>query len=122
MIDPDLRTELTGAVDEAFGETVLHHPLASGGVDPERPVSSLVVVLRTGARSDALGRSREKEVRIGVNASGGYLRIDRALYPDLIVRAGDKIRAMERTGQPWFEILSVDDRSHLRLTLDLGDA
>jgi hypothetical protein len=56
-----------------------------------------------------------------MTSDGGTLRIDRQAYPDLEVRKGDKLVALDRDGQPIFEFQSVDDRSHLRLICDLGD-
>ena len=120
-MDADLRAELAGEVDATFGETVAFHPKANGTDDPDRDASEIVAVLCTGERGDAIGGERRKTIRVGVNASGGSLRIDRTAYPDLVVRQDDRIRAIERAGQPWFDVLSVDDRSHLRLILELGD-
>ena len=54
--------------------------------------------------------------------AAGVLRIDREVNPDLVIRKGDKVTALERAGKPVFEIKFVNDRSHLRLICDLGDA
>jgi hypothetical protein len=51
---------------------------------------------------------------------GAVLKVDRAAYPDLDIRDGDKVQAIERQGQPWFVVKSVDRRHHVRLIVHLG--
>lgn len=122
-MDASIKQDLREAVDETFGEAVRHLPLSGGRVDGERLVSEFVAVLRTGGRASRDIRvGRGETARPGVTAVGGTLRIDRDLNPTLVVRKHDKVVALERPGVPVFEILSVDDRSHLRLICQLGDA
>ena len=122
-MDPDLRAELRAEVDDVWAETLRHLPLAQGQQDETRAPVEFAAILRTGDRSvEPLSFGRGNTVRAGITADGGYLRIDRALNPDLLIRKGDKVVALERDGQPVFEEQAVDDRSHLRLICELGDA
>lgn len=122
-MDRSLRQDLMAEVDDVWAEVVRHLPLADGRQDPDRDAVEFVAVLRTGDRNvERMNFGRGNSARSGVAADGGYLRVDRSLYATISIRKGDKIVAMERDGQPIFEVLSVDDRSHLRLICELGDA
>ena len=123
MMDQSLREDLMAEVDDVWSETVRHLPLADGRQDPERAPAEFTAVLRTGDRdADRMNFGGGNTDRAGVTADGGHLRIDRSVYATLVVRKGDKVVALDRDGQPVFEVLSVDDRSHLRLICELGDA
>ena len=119
----DLRKELMEEVDDVWAETLRHLPLSSGQQDQTREVVEFIAVVRTGDReAERMNFGRGNTARSGIMAAGGHVRIDRSVYPDLIVRKGDKFVALEREGEPAFEVLNVDDRSHLRLICELGDA
>ncbi|TRD16961.1 hypothetical protein [Palleronia caenipelagi] len=121
-MDAELRAELMAEVDDAFAEAIRHLPMAQGRPDPARLPSEIVAILRTGDReAEGLGLRGRARTRVGINAEGGTLRIDRMIHGDLILRASDKVVALERPGQPIFEVQAVDDRSHLRLICELGD-
>ena len=123
MMEPSLRDELRGAVDDAWSETIRHLPLDQGQQDPSRARAEFKAVLRTGDRSvEEMTFKRGSIQRAGLAADGGYLRVDRGTYPNLHLRKDDKIVALDRVGQPVFLINHVDDRSHLRLICELGDS
>jgi hypothetical protein len=122
-MDRSLRAELMDEVDDVWSETVRHLPLVAGLQDTARDPREFSAVMRTGDRaSDGMGFGRGRSERTSIAAAGGHLRIDRIANPDVIVRKGDKVVALDRDSTPAFEILSVDDRSHLRLICELGDA
>ncbi|KPU83619.1 hypothetical protein JI58_08365 [Marinosulfonomonas sp. PRT-SC04] len=122
-MDSALREELMEAVDDVWAETLRHLPLSSGQQDQTREKVDFTAVVRTGDReTERMNFGRGNNARSGIMAAGGYLRIDRSAYPDIEVRKGDKFVALTRAGEPAFEVLSVDDRSHLRLICELGDA
>lgn len=122
-MERSLREELMAEVDDVWAETIRHLPLMDGRRDPDREAIELAAVLRTGEReTERMSFGRGSNTRAGLATDGGHLRIARAAHPSLVVRKGDKVVALERDGQPVFEVLSVDDRSHLRLICELGDA
>jgi hypothetical protein len=122
-MNSEFKNELMEAVDDVWSEPLRHLPLSSGLQDPSRSTVDFEAVLRTGDREMArLGSGRGNSARTSVAAAGGHLRIDRSAYPDLAVNKGDKLVALGRQGEPVFEVLMVDDRSHLRLICELGDA
>ncbi len=122
MMDASLRNDLTEAVDGVWSETVRHLPLKTGEPDETRERVVFSAVLRTGAREGADVRpGRADREGAQVMGDGGTLRVDRTAWPELVLRAGDKIVAIGRAGAPAFEILAVDDRHHLRLICQLGD-
>lgn len=55
-------------------------------------------------------------------AASAELGIDQVKHPGLDIREGDKVRALWRSGQPWFVVVHPGDRSHRRLMLTLGEA
>lgn len=121
-MDADLRRELTSEVDDVFACAVRVLPISHGQPDTARDPIEINAVLRTGDRDAvAMHGGKSQQSRANIAATGGFLRIDREEYPDLVVRQHDKIVAIERHGLPVFEILHVDDRSHLRLICKLGD-
>ncbi len=116
------REELREEADEIWSEEIRFLPMSRGVPDPAREAVSFHAILRTGPREeDRPNYAGTSGRRVGVMADGGTLRIDRAAWPDVVPRKGDKIAALDREGQPMFEVLAVDDRSHLRLICDLGD-
>lgn len=122
-MDPSLRTDLMEAVDDTWAELIRHLPLSDGEPDGDRQVMSFTAVLRTGERAVERSRfGRSEAAPPGVAADGGVLRIDRGVHADLLIRKGDKVVALERNGEPVFEVQHVNDRSHLRLICYLGDA
>lgn len=122
-MDRNLREDLMAEVDDVWSETIRHLPLADGRKDAGRDAVEFTAVLRTGDRdAERMNFGHGINARAGVMADGGYLRIDRLVHAALVVRKGDKVVALDRDGRPVFEVLSVDDRSHLRLICELGDA
>lgn len=117
-MDADVRAELMAEVDEEWAERLRHLPMKAGQPDPDRQVAELHALLRTGERE----QNRARKSRAQIAAGGGVLRLDRTAYADITLRQHDKIVALDRRGEPVFEVLSVDDRSHLRLICELGDA
>ena len=118
----DLRAELKGEVDDVWAERVRHLPMSGADADPDRPRLEFSAPLRTEGRdAHRLDERTSRGSRASVMAGAGVLRIDREAHPDVFPRQGDKVVALDRPGEPIFEILSVDDRSHLRLICELGE-
>lgn len=122
-MDSGLRNDLMSEVDDVWSELLRHLPLNDGRQDQTRESVEFTAVLRTGDRdADPMKFGRGSKASAGVAADGGHLRIDRSVHANLVIRKGDKVVAIGRSGEPVFEVLSVDDRSHLRLLCELGDS
>lgn len=118
-----IRERTTRAVDAVMAETVKQFPLKNGQADPSRHSYEFQAVLRTGGTKNTSvsgGLARDWMVRI--SAGKAQLHVDRVANPAVKIAVGDKIRAISRAGSPWFEVLELDDRSHSRLIVELGQA
>lgn len=117
-----LRDRVLKVVDEKFAEPVLISFLKDGTVDPARPQIEIEAVLRVGGgKETAAEGGRSSDWRSRIQAQRAELSIDRAKYPDIVARRGDKVRALAMAGEPWFEVLAVDDRVLARLVLQMGE-
>ena len=119
----DLRDRTLAAVDQAHAEPVWLSFLKDEVVDPDRTACQIEAPLRTSAGEQAAvsgGRDRDWEMRQA--GQKAFLAINRTTYPDIVIKRGDKVRALSRPGKPWFAVLFVDDRSHTRLIAHLGEA
>lgn len=115
---------LRRSIDDAWAEEIRLSPMHKGIADPARDQEVIQAVLRTGEQNRvrfAQGRGGSART-MGANAPGskGTLRIDRTRYPEIDVRVGDKVRAMDRDGQPVFEVASPVPSSHHRLIVHLN--
>lgn len=121
-----LRDAAVAAVDQQLAEPVWLSFLAGKGgpVDPVRPAREIEAVLRVGKRdvTNVAADMGPRSGRAGMAAALSRCSISRAAYPDLVVRAGDMLKATSRVGEPWFEVLDIADRGHARLVLILGEA
>ena len=118
-----IRDRVQKAVDKTFAEEVELKFLKGGVSDAERENTNVTAPLRTrdvAAKNLSGGMAQKWKTKIA--AAGGTLSISRVSYVGPIPQKGDKVRAIERPGQPFFEVLDIDDRSHARLVLMLGDA
>lgn len=114
------RNRAVAAVDRVMAEDVALYFMRNGVTDPDRDNTTIRGVLRVGTGDNAIDtRSRNWAQRIA--AGKAQLHIDRVAYPALTIRKGDRIRAVERFGKPFFEVLRADDRAHGRLVLELGE-
>ena len=118
-----LRDRTLAQVDRVFAEPVRFSPMAAGKAAPERSkivIEAVLRVYRGGAASVSGGRDRAWLSEI--NGQKAELHVDRARYPGLVSRPGDKIRALSRPGEPLFSVIAVDDRGASRLVLVLGES
>ncbi|ABE63177.1 conserved hypothetical protein [Nitrobacter hamburgensis X14] len=117
------RDELFAAVDEEMAEPVRLAFMKSGVVDPDRPTVEIEAMLRVGGdKETSVAGSAAQSWRTQIAAQRGELSIDPVKYPALSFRRGDKVKALSRPGEPWFEVLAIDDRGMARLVLQLGEA
>ena len=118
-----LRDRVVASVDNVFAEPVLLKFNKGGKADSDRPVIEIEAVLRVGGGKEtaASGNRIDAAWRTRITAQRAELHIDRTKYPQITARPGDEARALSRPGEPWFEVLAVDDRSMSRLVLQLGE-
>lgn len=103
----DLTARATQTADRVFGEPVRLSFFKNGEADPDRPVADIRAQLHLPGESDAVpGRSGASFTTQLVGGTG--LLVIQKLVFNGDLRQGDKVRADDRDGQPWFEILSVD--------------
>jgi hypothetical protein len=119
----ELADEMMAEVDDVMAERVGLAFLRDGVSDPDRENVDILAPLRTGDGSaSSMAGSLVQSWRVRIAAGKAELQIDRTAYPGIVLRAKDKVRALDRPGQPWFEVLHVDDRSLTRLIVQLGEA
>lgn len=115
---------LEAAVDQkiglAFGESVRLSFLKNEIVDPARPAIEINAVLHVGG-DDAKPAGMGGDWRSRLSLGQAELFIDRSTYAGPAPRSGDKVRANDRAGQPWFEIADVSDRYSNLIVLTLGE-
>lgn len=117
------RNRSLAANDRAFAETVRLSFLKNGVADPARPAVEIEAILRVGmGKETTAAGALVQSWNVRIRAQRGELHIDRAKYPAIVAKVGDKVKALARQGEPWFEVLGVDDRGNTRLLLELGEA
>ena len=117
-----IRDRIIAANDRIFAELIFFSPMRGSVQDDKRSARNIEGVLRVGGGSETSVANRQAtDWRSRIVAGKGELHIDWAAFPGLIVRQGDRLRAMTRPEVPWFEVLAVDDRSFDRLVLQLGE-
>ena len=120
-----LRDRAMAVNDRVFAEPVQLSFLKNGVVDPTRPSPLLPIEapLRVGGGKETNVDGRDSSVwHASIQAGRAELHIDPVKYPGLKFIKGDKVRALARSGQPWFQVLAVDDRLSTRLVVQLGEA
>jgi len=116
------RDELLAAVDQEFAEPVRLSFLTGGVVDPSRPAIEIEAILRVGGGKETkVSGGQDRDWRSAILAQRAELHIDPARYPAIVARAGDRVKALSRLGEPWFEVLAIEDRGMTRLVLQLGE-
>lgn len=119
----EIQAMTTAAVDGVMGESVRHYPLADGIQDQMRQTRIFTAVVRSAPVDDQSfqgGRSQQWGSRIASGATEAHIVPDDPVVPHL--RQHDKVRLMDRPGQPFFEILTITDRRSGRVILSLGSA
>lgn len=101
-----------------FGESVRLSFIGSDGrVDPDRPAVTIRAIFEAGG-ADSIGLGSGFRARILVN--NAELVIDRSTYDGPMPRSRDGVRALDRDGQPWFEVNAVSKRYSNLIVLSLG--
>ena len=116
-----IQADAIRVVDRVMAEDLLLFPLTGGRVDATRRGGPVRGVLRVGRNTDKNAAGEPGAAWAQRIAMGkAELHVDRAGALD--IHKGDKLRAIERPGAPWFEVLSMTENAHGRLVIDLGAA
>jgi hypothetical protein len=116
---------LEAAVDRKigrfFGENVRLSFLKEGVIDPDRAMIDTKAILATGGDDSAPIGDGVSRYRSRLSLGQAELFIDRSTYTGPMPRTGDKVRASDRAGKPWFEVSAVSDRYSNLIVLSLGE-
>lgn len=119
-----IRDRVLAAVDKWRAEPVRLSFMKGGQVDPGRALVEIEAILRVAGDTSAVtlkGSSGGGWAPI-IEAGQGELHVNCATYTGPQLRNGDKVKALSRPGEPWFEVASVDDRTQGRLIAKLNNA
>lgn len=119
-----LESKIDRVVGKTFGESVYLAFLTKGTADPTRPAATISGhVLHVGTEeANSAEPGRAEKFRSRITAGEAELFIDRARYTGPLPRKGDKVRALSRRGQPWFEVALVNDRDTSLAVVTLNQA
>lgn len=118
----NLEAAVDRKIGRSFGESVYLKFNRNGVTDPAREAVTINAVLHVGGDDSLpLGTGGDR-FRTRLSAGKAELFIDRSTYggPDPMLK--DEVRAMDRAGQPWFEVLNISDRYSNLLVLTLGES
>lgn len=117
-----LRDRVLAQVDNTFAEPVRLSFMKDSVIDPDRPMVEIDAILRVGGgKETSVTGGATQSWRTQIAAQRAELHIDRAKHSTIVAKPGDRVKALSRQGEPWFEVLAVDDRGMSRLVLQLGE-
>lgn len=116
-----LEVAVDQTIGAAFGERVGLLFLSKALQDPARPAIETSGILHVGG-DDSKPISAGDQFRTRLALGSAELFLDRSTYVGPIPRKGDKVRALDRAGRPWFEVSTVSDRYSNLIVLTLGEA
>ena len=102
-----------------YGERVRLSFMKAGQQDPARPPVEIRAVLHVGGdRTVPIGPGDNYRTKLSLGSA--ELLLDRSTYTGPILKVGDKVRAVERASEPWFEVASISDRFSNLIIVSLG--
>jgi len=113
----ELERTVDSIVGGAFSEAVRLSFLKNGTADPARPLVDIEAILLTGG-DDSFAPGNGFRARL--SAGQGEIVINRSAYTGSMPKTGDRARATDRAGMPWFEVATVSDRYSNLLVLSLN--
>ncbi|MFS2326559.1 hypothetical protein U2P60_14270 [Brucella sp. H1_1004] len=106
-------------IGQSYGESVRLSFMKGQVADPAKPMIDVTAVLHVGG-DDSRSPGPTGTYRTRLSLSEAELFLDRSIYDGPIPQAGDKVRANDRDGKPWFEVAAVSDRYSNLVVLKLG--
>lgn len=96
-------------VGDAFGEAVRHFPKTSNGAtDGSRAIQDITGILHTPSPEGTINLGAGMVTTLA--ASESALVVERSRYPDVVFKAKDTIRSLDRSGSPVWEVKSIKAR------------
>lgn len=118
----ELRDQAVAAVDQVFAEHVRLSFFADNRQDPERSMVDINAVVRTAeSTSQNIQSGPTDGWRTRVVPGESVLFIDLNTYAGPPIRAGDRVCALDRPGQPWWKIVDSGDRGQGRLIYQMAE-
>ncbi|MCX2696388.1 hypothetical protein [Ochrobactrum chromiisoli] len=116
-----LEAKVDQKIGQSYGESVRLSFLKGQVADASRPMIDVNAVLHVGGDdSHAPGPTGTYRSRLSLGEAELFL--DRSTYTGSMPQEGDKVRANDRDGEPWFEVAAVSDRYSNLIVLKLGQS
>ncbi|WGG58164.1 hypothetical protein [Brucella intermedia] len=103
----------------SYGESVRLSFMKKQVVDPDRPTVEIIALLHVGG-DDSRAPGPTGTYRSRLSLGEAELFLDRSTYTGPDPKVGDKVRANDRAGEPWFEVAAVSDRYSNLIVVKLG--
>ncbi len=103
----------------SYGESVRLSFLKGQVADPDRQMIEVDAILHVGG-DDSRAPGPTGTYRSRLSLGEAELFLDRSTYSGPDPKVGDKIRANDRAGKPWFEVAAVSDRYSNLIVVKLG--
>lgn len=116
-----LEAKVDAVTTKAWGEAVRLSFMDGAAPDPERALTDIRAILHAGG-DDSKSVQDGLKYRTRLSAGQAELVISRDEYAGPMPRVGDRVRATERAGAPWFEVADVSDRYSNLIVLSLNQA
>lgn len=115
-----LEARVDGVMAASWGEQVRLAFMKGEALDASRPAIELRAILHVAG--DRVASSGPADTYKTLQALGdSELILNRDTYTGPAPKQGDKVRALERAGQPWFRVANVSDRYSNLIVLHLGE-
>lgn len=103
----------------SYGESVRLSFLKGQVADPDRQMIEINGLLHVGG-DDSRAPGPTGTYRSRLSLGEAELFLDRSTYTGPDPKVGDKVRANDRAGKPWFEVAAVSDRYSNLIVVKLG--
>ncbi|KAB2783693.1 MULTISPECIES: hypothetical protein [Brucella] len=103
----------------SYGESVRLSFMKQQVADPDRPTVEIIALLHVGG-DDSRAPGPTGTYRSRLSLGEAELFLDRSTYSGPDPKVGDKVRANDRAGKPWFEVAAVSDRYSNLIVVKLG--
>lgn len=106
----NLTAMATRTADRAFGEPVRLSFYKAGAADGSRAAQDLRAQVHLPGETDIGFVRGNKAMAAAIVGGAGLVIIQKSVFDGALAQ-GDKVRATARSGQPWFEVAFVDNKS-----------